>query len=152
MKKSSNNIRSLKIKPRNNIRPKGKAAIDDSLLDEAADIIKRGLRNIKDRTKFNTKLDKLRDSYKKKKRTRVPNVIRSNTRYGKKIPQIGKYGIPDHHKRLLKIKGKKKKAFIGIAKKRPVLTGIAALMSLADQRKLASGTLNDAPKKYGGRK
>ena len=152
MKKPSNNIRSLKIRPHNNIRPKGAAAIEDSLLDKAADIIKRGLKNIKNRTKYNTKLDKLRDSYKKIKRTRVPNVIRSNTRYGKKIPQIGKYGIPDHHKRLLKIKGKKKKAFIGIAQKRPVLTGIAALMSLADQRKLASGTLDDAPKKYRGRK
>jgi len=149
---ASNNIRSLRIKPYNNIRPKGPGAVEDALLDRAAEIIKNGLDNLKKGDKYRLNLDKLRDSYKKIKRTRVPNVIRSNTRYGKKIPQIGKYGIPDHHKRLLKIKGKKKKAFIGIAQKRPVLTGIAALMSLADQRKLASGTLDDAPKKYGGRR
>tara|TARA_B100001094_G_scaffold6464_1_gene5745 strand:- start:5366 stop:5824 length:459 start_codon:yes stop_codon:yes gene_type:complete len=150
---ASNNIRSLKIKPYNNIRPKGPAAIEDALLDDAAEMIKNALDNWKKGDKYKLKLDKLRDSYKKLKPSK--RLYRPDTgRYGRKLPEKGKYGIPDHSRRLLKrlLKIKPEKTAASFALKRPLLMSIATMMSLADQRKLASGTLDDAPKNYGGRR
>tara|TARA_R100000655_G_scaffold95521_1_gene137571 strand:- start:41 stop:499 length:459 start_codon:yes stop_codon:yes gene_type:complete len=150
---AANNIRSLKIKPYNNIRPKGPAAVEDALLDRAAEMIKRALDNWKKGDQTKLELDKLRDSYKKLKPSK--RLTRPDTgRYGRKLPEKGKYGIPDHSRRLLKnlLKVNPEKTVASTAMKNPIAALLGTVLAAADQRPLASGTLDDALKIYGGRR
>tara|TARA_R100000353_G_C6498878_1_gene193701 strand:- start:144 stop:602 length:459 start_codon:yes stop_codon:yes gene_type:complete len=150
---AANSIRSLKINPYNNIRPKGPAAVEDELLDRAAEMIRRALDNKNKSDKVKLNLDKLRDSYKKLKPSK--RLYRPDTgRYGRKLPEKGKYGIPDHSRRLLKnlLKIKPERTVASTAIKNPIAGLLAVLAAAADQRPLASGTLDDALKIYGGRR
>ena len=146
---AANSIRSLKINPYNNIRPKGPAAVENELLDRAAEMIKRALDNKNKSDKAKLNLDKLRDSYKKIKPGK--RLTRPNSgRYGKKVIGPDQEMITKNLRRLLKIKPEKTVASTAI--KNPIAALLAVLAAAADQRPLASGTLDDALKIYGGRR
>ena len=146
---AANSIRSLKINPYNNIRPKGPAAVENELLDRAAEMIKRALDNKNKSDKAKLNLDKLRDSYKKIKPSK--RLTRPNSgRYGRKVIGPDQEMITKNLRRLLKIKPERTVASTAI--KNPIAGLLAVLAAAADQRPLASGTLDDALKIYGGRR
>ena len=146
---AANSIRSLKINPANNIRPKGSAAVEMELLDRAAEMIKRALDNRNKNYKAILDLEKLRDSYKKIKPSK--RLTRPNSgRYGRKVIGPDQEMITKNIRRLLKIQPEKTVASTAI--KNPIAALLAVLTTAADQRPLASGTLDDALKIYGGRR
>ena len=146
---AANSIRSLKINPANNIRPKGSAAVEMELLDRAAEMIKRALDNRNKNDKAILDLEKLRDSYKKIKPSK--RLTRPNSgRYGRKVIGPDQEMITKNLRRLLKIQPEKTVASTAI--KNPIAALLAVLTTAADQRPLASGTLDDALKIYGGRR
>ena len=146
---AANSIRSLKINPANNIRPKGSAAVEMELLDRAAEMIKRALDNRNKNDKAILDLEKLRESYKKIKPSK--RLTRPNSgRYGRKVIGPDQEMITKNLRRLLKIQPEKTVASTAI--KNPIAALLAVLTTAADQRPLASGTLDDALKIYGGRR